>query len=192
MKLLVWMNALALTLASCGDIKRDHNTDPEQDSVASDTVVDLPEDDSTMLLTSNEEEYDYGEEFKLENYLVEKKDTTDLQEISGSVALIVFPTEEQINEMQEDYGEDNFYTVADDANYYQASAIGLIDSLQVETVNASSRFVQFTGNDKTWMLDLRGRKTAPWNIIFFKENKEPLIVPAVELDIPKIREYFEL
>ena len=190
---LIGTAVLSIFLYACGGNKSDSDR-IDSDSIGSDTVVDVVEPDSTMLLTGNEDEYVYGEEFKLENYVVtDKHDTADLVQISKSIALIVDPTEEQITEMQKDSDEEEFYTMADDATYYHGMAIGLIDSMNVETISATSRYVKFIGADnKSWVLDLRGTNAAPWNIIFFNINKEPEIISDMDLDVAKIRSYFDL
>jgi hypothetical protein len=131
----------------------------------------------------------------LDNYLVYVHiDTNDLQQIDETVALLVYPSDEQIEEMKKEYGEDDFYTVADDANYYQGTAIGMIDSLGVKTVTAKNKFILFQGKNKksNWTLDIRGKNAPPWNVIFFKMDKKPEIVSTVDLDYEKIKDYFEL
>jgi len=181
----------SILISSCSGSKSESDK-IDADSIGSDTVVDV-EPDSTMLLTSNEDEYVYGEELKLENYLVDKHDATDLIEISKSIALLVTPSEEQIAEMQKDSDEEEFYTIMDDANYYHSVAIGLIDSMKIETLGANSQYVKFLGsNGKSWILDLRAPKAAPWNIIFFNVNKEPEIISEIDLNVDKIRSYFDL
>ena len=46
--------------------------------------------------------------------------------------------------MQKEQGEESFYAIADDNNYYQGVAIGLMDSLSIKTVTAekSYRFIE--------------------------------------------------
>jgi hypothetical protein len=135
---------------------------------------------------------DYEAMFKLETYVVPPQgDTSLVQEIHESMALIVLPTPAQVEAMEAEYGED-FYTIADDASYYQSIAMQMIDSLQVKTVHASKRFVQFTTEEDTVTLDVRKQGVPEWNIIFFHVKKKPEIIPAIELTEEHIKNYFDL
>jgi hypothetical protein len=130
--------------------------------------------------------------FELKSYLDDQKvDTASLQTIDYRCALVIDPTDEQIQEMKKKYGEDDFYTMADDGNYYQATATKLLDSLGIKTVWANKPFVRFIGANKVWTLNL-GRKGLPvWNLILFNKNKEPKIVGTAGLTTEAIDNYFK-
>lgn len=173
---------LLLVLTACSGKKR------EQAEVVSSNAGETSADATIGTAAP----LDYDALFKLETYLANpENDTSLLQVITESVALMITPTEAQVNALEAEYGED-FYTIADDASYYQAMAGMMIDSLGVNSVNASKPFVQFIGASDTFTLDIRKQGLPEWNVIFFNTKKSPEVIPAIELTEEKIRTYFEL
>ncbi len=129
--------------------------------------------------------------FKLESYLdSDPVDTTKVQPIDYKCALLIYPNEKQIEEMKKEYGED-FFTIADDGNYYQGTAIGLLDSLKIKTISANKPFIRFIGTNKTWTLNLTRKGLPAWNLIFFARNKEPEIIGTAGLTTEKVNEFFQ-
>ena len=128
----------------------------------------------------------------IDDYLVEGITDSAVQNISGSLVLIIQPTEEQIDEMIKEYGEDTFYTVSDDANFYQGTALGLIDSIGVKTATAEKRYIRYRGVIREWLLDVRKQNTPPWNMIFFHPEKRPEIVSSIDVSEEMIKDFFEL
>ena len=65
----------------------------------------------------------------LENYLTNLAvDTSELEIVDYSCAVLVDPTEEQIRVMRAEYGEEDFYIVADDNSWYKGNATKLLDA----------------------------------------------------------------
>lgn len=137
-------------------------------------------------------EYDYNSFYKLKSYLInEITNTGDLEIIDYDCAVIINPTSGQIEELKNNMSEEDFYTVADDNQYYQGLAFVLLDSLKVRIVSTDKKFLKFVG-DKVLTLSIRKKNLPMWNIILFSKHKEPLIVPAVELGAEQIIEYFNI
>ena len=131
--------------------------------------------------------------FKLDSYLDNKViDTASQLTVDFDCAFIIYPTNEQMEEMKKEYGEDDFFTIMDDGNYYQGIAIDLLDSLQVTTVSATKPFVRFIGTDKTWVLNLTRKGRPTWNLIFFKKNREPKIIGTAGLTADEIKDFFKV
>ena len=103
---------------------------------------------------------------------------------------MIDPTDVQIQEMKKKYGEDDFYTMADDGNYYQATATKLLDSLGIKTVWANKPFVRFIGANKAWTLNLTRKGLPVWNLIFFNKMKEPKIIGTAGVTTEAIDSYF--
>src|SRR5690349_14053463 len=116
MRVIVFL-LLVLGLWSCSQ-PNDTTTNNE----TTDSVVDDPQ------------HIDYESLYKLDTYLVQNVDSKEVQTIDFNCAIIVYPTEEQLTELQNSEGEDAFNTIADDAMFYQSSAVGLIDSAGVRTI----------------------------------------------------------
>ena len=137
-------------------------------------------------------EFHYESLYELGSYVVlEAVDTAELQTINFDCAFLVYPTEEQIEQIKKDEGEENFYTIADDYNWYQSLAIEVLDSAGIRQEDATRRYVTFKGDQKSWTLDLRKANLPAWNMVLFKTNKEPIVVPAIDLTKESVREYFE-
>lgn len=135
---------------------------------------------------------EYNAQFKLENYLAgEHTDASKVQVIDFNCAVLISPTHEQIEEMKKTEGEDEFYTIADDANFYQTRAIELIDSVGIKTAGTQKQFIKFVGSESSWTLDIRKKNLPAWNVILFNRNKTPQPTGAVSLTYESIKKYFE-
>ena len=110
---------LSLTLWSCEKTK-ENKTANENDGLKTDSI--------------KANAFDYDSQFKLENYLVTESstDTSNIQTIDADCSLLIYPTPEQIEEMKKTEGEEDFYTGADDSNFYQTQASQAIDSVGIK------------------------------------------------------------
>ena len=137
-----------------------------------------------------ESEFDYDKLFILESYLADGNfGENELQTIDSTCAIFVFPTEEQLENLKKTEGADNFETILDDGNFYQAAAMNLI--LGFKTITANSRYLVLKGQ-QTWALDIRRKNLPEWNLILFQVNKAPIIVPTAGLGPETILEYFQI
>jgi hypothetical protein len=159
---------------------------PKKEEAALDTTVVTVDSTSAQSETIENP-------FKLETYLFKGKvNGNDVQTISENSILIVNPTDAQIEEMKKEYGEDDFYTIADDASFYQSNAIMLIDSMGVKKTTAEKPFALLVGEDKPYTLNLRMKGAPCWMIILFNPKKIPEIVPAIDVNREKLETYFDL
>jgi hypothetical protein len=131
--------------------------------------------------------------FILTNYITdpeEKIPATDVQMVDSTCAVIIYPTDEQINALKTEHPED-FMNLADTYSYYQGSAIELLDSIDIGTINAEKRYLTFKGKkSRSWKLDIRKDGAPAWNLIFFNTGKEPQIISVTDLSHDRILEYF--
>jgi hypothetical protein len=154
--------------------------------------IDDPEDTS-----SSEKVYtalsldEYKEMYDIQSYITTKVDDSRTETIDFDCAILIYPTDEQIEEMKRQMAEEDFYVVADDNNWYQGTAIGLIDSLNIKKFTARERYLILKGNNKRRTLDIRKDNSVSWNLIFFKRTKEPKVISTVDLTIEQVKEYFE-
>lgn len=147
---------------------------------------------ATTTETITTEEFDYESLFKLDSYLSKKIPDSALQIIDFDCAILIYPTDEQIEEMKKIEGEEAFYIGADDSNWYQGMSIETMDSVGIKQITASGQFLRLKGHDSTWDLDIRKKNLPAWNLIFFKHTKEPQIVSTLDLTVEHVREYFEI
>lgn len=135
--------------------------------------------------------YDYDSYFKLESYLTKDKiENKNFEIIDFDCAILIYPTSDQIDQMKKEYGEEAFYTVADDNSWYQEQAIGMIDSVGVKKTTVKGQFLKLKGRQMTWDLDIRKKNLPTWNLIFFKTDKGPKIISTVDLTVDEVKKYF--
>ena len=145
--------------------------------------------DSTLSVS--EIPIDPNDLFKLENYLTaETPDTSMTQMADFDCAVIIYPNDDQIKSMEEEYGDD-FMTIADDAAFYQSEASSLLDTLQIRTVLTSRKYVQLKGEQQTWSLDVKKKGLPEWNMILFNTKRNPIIMPTAGIVRDSVARYFQ-
>ena len=153
-------------------------------------LANVADSTSTILTVAGFDENNYDSFIELSNYQADNKpDPPDVQVIDSTSVIIINPTEAQVAEMEEKYGED-FYTIADDNSFYQYEAAARLDSLGIKTISAEKDFLQLQGKSEKWILDIRKEGAPEWNMIFFHTGKKPEIVPSIDATHEKIKEYF--
>ena len=132
--------------------------------------------------------------FLLTNYFKDPEITPErkeLQIVDSTCAVIIYPTDEQLETLKAETGE-KFMELADIFSYYQGIAIEVLDSIDIGTIEAEKRYVTFKGpRKKIWELDVRKEGAPAWNLIFFKTNKDPEIVSITGFSKEKVLEYFD-
>jgi hypothetical protein len=135
----------------------------------------------------------YGSEefFSLSSYLTHSPvDSSDVQQIDSTCVIVITPTIAQMDAMTQEYGDD-LESVVDDSFYYQGIALGIIDSLQLKRVDAgNAEYLKLKGTKQTYTLNVRKEGLPAWNIIFFHKEKEPEIVPSMDVTVEKTQSYF--
>lgn len=148
-------------------------------------VASLPTEPDTA-------QFEYQDLYKLESYIASDKiSKEDIDSVDFDCAILIYPNESQIEEMQK-ADEEDFYTIADDYTWYQGLAIEMIDSIGIRTKTTQARYLRIKGQQKTWDLDLRKKNLPAWNLVFFKTTKPPVVVSSVDLKADQIVDYFEL
>ena len=190
-----------MAIFSCG------NPEKEKTNTSDSLVNDLPGDSlqhdpipsDTLTLDSLKAENAFNKNdsqtyFILANYLADPEiepTPVDVQQIDSTCAVLVYPTDEQIKAMQQEKGDD-FMQIADTYSFYQGSAIEMLDSIDVGTISAEKRYLNFKGKkSRAWSLDIRKDGAPLWNLIFFNVGKEPEIISVTDLSREKIIEYFD-
>jgi hypothetical protein len=186
---------LCLVLFNCG--KKD-SQDADSDTISADSAT------SNQADTSNNKTDDTGIEVtkftdndgyrKIDSYLVDDPllDTADFHLIDITCAILVLPSEKQIELMEKEYGED-FSTIADDNGFYQAHAMEVLDSIGITTVIASNRrYLRLVdGNGREWTLDIRQKGAPGWNLIFHSVNRKPKVVSSIDVNSQLVLDYFD-
>lgn len=199
MKNLVYILALAALIPACSN--PDKETVTEADSLQNkiDTAAQRPILADTVSLDTLTAKSVFSQEdsssyFILTNYFKDPEivpERKELQVVDSTCAVIVYPTDEQLESLKTETGE-KFMEFADNYSYYQGIAIEMLDSIDIGTVKAETRYITFKGpRKKLWELDVRKDGAPAWNLIFFKPNKDPEIISITALSRDKIMDYFE-
>lgn len=113
---------------------------------------------------------------KAENKPIEHKSTEQKLEqkikadtaITKSVILLLSPDEQEIEEIKNKQGEDNFYTIADDANYYSAEIFDDIPAV----INSDYKTIDFP--NENYVFDKK-KSEDKWLVIDYKPGSKPKI-----------------
>lgn len=145
----------------------------------------LPEDTirSPLALTS-----------AVQRYITPENDTVDYQYIDQNCAVLIFPTDEQIDHAKAQLGEEDFYIVADDNAFYMSNFIELMDQLNITTITCEKRQLKFFIQPQSLCMDL-DQENIPeesyWNALLFQKDKAPIFVDLVAPDVDAIQLYFQ-
>ena len=171
---------LCIVLLNCSSPKEDKGAATDRDR----TTVQ-PKADSISV-----SDIDF---FDIRSYVTEDPiNQNDLTIVDEDCAVLVYPTEEQLDRMEKKYGTDDFYIKADDASYYQGMAIGLLDSLKVKTISSKKSLMRFVGINKIYTIHTRKEGYPEWNLFLFKKDKEPIVIGTVGLNAEVIHTYFDM
>lgn len=131
---------------------------------------------------------------KIFQYFIAEADSANNQSISENCIVLIYPTDQQIISEKERIGEEDFYIVADDNNFYMANLIDLAEELNINTVTAEKRILTFQGNIEDYIvnLDKKNQEELPhWNAIIFNKDKTPIFMEMVDLDKTELVEYMK-
>jgi hypothetical protein len=182
---LIFVITICTGLWSCSRTTDTQSSVKDVDSLSISDPILIAAD---TVLTANVE---YATLFELESYLVNDAIEDSLLEIVDfDCAILIYPTEEQIEEMIKTEGEEDFYVGADDSNWYQGMAIQMMDSVGIKQISASGQYLRLKGPNESWDLDIRKKNLPAWNLIFFKRTKEPKIVSTIDLTMEEVKVYF--
>ncbi|HET7228367.1 MAG TPA: hypothetical protein VFJ16_00050 [Longimicrobium sp.] len=99
---------------------------------------------------------------------------------SAPVVLFVQPDSAEIQRMHRELGDDAFYATADDAMWYQAQAIDLLDSLRIPHADVRRGEARFVVHGKARPFTWNNQDRA-WFLVIYDGANEPVIASAVEL-----------
>lgn len=133
---------------------------------------------------------DYKSYLVLENYLTTSPTVRD--RVDYTCAIFISPSDVQIERMKREYGEEDFYTVADDNSYYDYQASELLEKYDVKISHLEAGTLELIGEYMGWKIDT-GKEGAPgWTLIFFNIKKRPKIVSSIDITEEVIKEYFKV
>ncbi len=135
---------------------------------------------------------DYGQYkamYRLEDYLTQVIDSS-VQMIDFNCAVVITPTNKQIDELREILGQDFNENLKINTRHSEAVRC-MIESKGIPALAATGQFLRFIGKDRTWDLDIRKDTFPDWKFILFKEKSEPMILLSLYMTIEEVEQYFE-
>ncbi|GAB1858682.1 hypothetical protein MHTCC0001_35220 [Flavobacteriaceae bacterium MHTCC 0001] len=120
-----------------------------------------------------------------ENIIVSKSqiDTSDVYNADNQSVIFISPNEKEINKMKKKLGEDDFYTVVDDINYYSSQAYDFLESRTMKSYHTDKRFVRFTmKNGDTVYVDTE-KVESKWTVILCDGYDKPYSSDIIDLHL---------
>ncbi len=120
----------------------------------------------------------------LQRFLVTSAPADDITIISDKAGIFVGPDSIQIEQLKNDLGEEDFYTVADDNNYYESEARDFLEQKYIKVVYPKTQYLRFkTSTGKEYIFDTKSKANRGWLTILFNPKKEsPIIVSLADID----------
>lgn len=136
---------------------------------------------SCQYIKSEEEKANKPDSVTLKSVTKAKKTDHDTL-ITTPCALLVYPTLKQIDEMRASSADSNeFYTAADDNQYYMGTSIQFLDSVKTQTVTRDAEgTVTFKTNAGEIFKTPLGK--LQWNIVLFNGRDKPKIADIMLID----------
>ncbi|MBP2616719.1 hypothetical protein [Chryseobacterium jejuense] len=115
---------------------------------------------------------------KIDQEMIHKKEVSEQKikadtAITKSTILLLSPDEQEIEEIKKRQGEDNFYTIADDANYYSAE----IYEAAPKAVYSNYKTIDFP--NENYVFDKK-KSEDKWLVIDYKLGSKPKIYSLVD------------
>jgi hypothetical protein len=109
--------------------------------------------------------------------------------VEKNCVIFLYPDSIEIEEMKKKYGEDDFYTVADDLSWYQGTAGIILDSLKIKQISSDKEYIILKNNKN--VCKKYTRKALDGDMILFNVNKEPIIKSSIDFDQKMVLKYFD-
>ena len=85
--------------------------------------------------------------------------------------------------MKKDFGEEDFYTIADDNIYFESEADEFLEQKKVKVVYPNTRYLKFiSATSKEFCIDTKSKSKPGWFTILFDPNREsPILVHPIDI-----------
>lgn len=107
---------------------------------------------------------------RFENEIVSGKSDTIL--LKEPIVLFISPSPKEIEKLKKKY-KDDFYTIADDANFYFANATEYLDSLKKKSLNYHKDIIMSYKNGTE--LTIIPKYKNPWYVVFYKSGTYKIV-----------------
>ena len=169
-----------LFFVSCSDNrpKREVVVGPTQVTAAVDNLIKNTHTAPTNDSIGNTD----GDNSILDNYVVASAPDKDITSISKTCALIIHPTDKQLEKYKNEMRGEDFSTVADDYAFYQSQYLEVANKRKIETPDIKTRYIKFVGKSKTLLIDRCAKVSNGWMVILFRPDSLPRITENLEAE----------
>ncbi len=103
--------------------------------------------------------------------------------IEKPAAVFISPNSSRIEKMKEEYGEEDFYTAADDNLYYQSEAESFLREKEIVVIYSTARYLKFmTANGKPQFVATAHPDSSAWTIYLFHPRKAPKSISSIDIE----------
>jgi uncharacterized protein YcfL len=186
MRKLLQIILIVILILGCNSKKKSEiktESEPEK------TVTESPKSALKDSLENNDIEKDWKrlnlERIEKEDIIVSKKqiDTSNIYNADNQSVIFISPTTKEINEMKKRLGVDDFYTVADDINYYRSQAYEFLESRTMKSYQTDKRFIRFTMKDGDTVYVDTEKIESKWTIILCDGYDKPYSSDIIDLHL---------
>ncbi len=149
-----------------------------KDSISADTVVSPGEMADKNLADEQPDSALIIQSYLVNNASVKK----DFLFISETCGIFVPIDTVQIEHMIKEYGEDDFYTIADDNAFYEYQAAEFLKKMDVKSIYPKIRYLKFKVNGDTVCLNTKSRFNTQGITILYKTNTLPKLYSSIEIE----------
>lgn len=120
-----------------------------------------------------------------ENIIVDKElvDFNDLYSANKKNIISVYPNEKEIEEMKSESGEEDFYIVADDINFYSFEAEEFLKSRSMKSYSTDKRFIQFIMKDEDTVYVDTDKIESKWIMILCDGYDKPYSSSLIDIEM---------
>jgi len=126
--------------------------------------------------------------YNLNTYIIDSVPSESF-EVTDTLALFVYPDTTELQLMRKEYGDEAFYTVADDNSYYFSEAMQYLKNKKIAVKNPKMRYIKFVSNLGTLYIDTKAKGNIAWTTILFRPDTLPRIISPIDIDV-EYKQYF--
>lgn len=116
------------------------------------------------------------------SYLIDYVPDSSLTFDADSTKVVfISPDSLEIEHMKQEYGEEDFYTIADDNLYYDYEAYEFLKEKEFEYKSTDKRFVKLIKESGKEIFVDTHKYDENWGVIIFNGKDEPIVVPSMEI-----------
>lgn len=175
---LILLTSCANTNASGASVEK--KTEAVQDTSLTD-IAKKRKAVNDSLRKEKESEQRYFDSFVLKNYIVPPGKNQDITVIKSSCAVFINPSDEQIEQLKKENGEENFSIIADDQMYYAYEAQNFFKENKIDCLLPTTRYLKFVTPDGDLIIDTRAKVSYGWLSILFNSDSLPKILSPIDM-----------